>query len=281
MTINEIKDKLQIASIVDKYIYINVAVFIVALSINAINFLQNNTSNFVIDYFALSERSSEYLYKPYTFITYGFLHLGFIHLLFNLIALYFLGNLFLDFFSEKKFILYYILGSVFGGIFFVLSYNYFPAFNNSNGVLFGASAAISSILVGLATYMPNYEINIRLIGYVKLWVLTAIFIVLSFIMIPDGNAGGQFAHLGGVFIGFVLTRYFNTDRRTTVQTKKKHNLKTVYKATKKSEDFGASNHQKKIITQRKIDALLDKISKSGYDSLTDSERDFLASASKK
>ncbi len=280
MTINEIKDKLQIASIVDKYIYINVAVFVATLSINTMNALQNSKSNFIINYFTLSEKSSEYLYKPYTFITYGFLHLGFIHLLFNLIALYYLGNLFLNFFSKKKFVLYYILGSIFGGIFFVLSYNYFPVFKNSNAVLFGASAAISSILVGLATYMPNYEINIRLIGYVKLWIITAIFIVLSFVLIPNGNAGGQFAHLGGAFIGFILTRYFNTNR-TIVQKKKKSNLKTVYKATNKSEDFGISNYQKKVVQQRKIDALLDKISKSGYDSLTDNEREFLASASKK
>lgn len=281
MTVNEIKEKLQNTSIVDKYIYANVVVFVVALTINALKFLQSGNSNFIVSYFALSVDSSEYLYKPYTFITYGFVHFGFIHLIFNLIALHYLGNLFIDFFSERKFIIYYLLGSVFGGVFFVLSYNFFPVFKDTNGVLVGASAAISAILVGLATYMPNYEINLRLIGYVKLWIITAIFIFLSVVLIPNGNAGGQLAHLGGAFIGFVLTRYFYREQKQERKSKTRSNLKTVYTSKEKSEDFGLSNHQKKIVQQRKIDTLLDKISKSGYESLTEKERSFLASASKK
>jgi hypothetical protein len=142
----------------------------------------------------------------------------------------------------------------------------------------GASASISAILVGLATHIPNYKLNLRLIGPIKLWVLTAIFIFLSVFLIPNGNAGGQLAHLGGAFIGFLLTKYFS------VQKTKQTNLKTVYKSSdtlKMNDDFGLSNHQKQKIRQRKIDSLLDKISKSGYESLTEKERLFLASESKK
>ncbi len=280
MTINEIKRKIQTLSIVDKFIYANVFMFVITYAVHALGTLQMNNGNFVISYFALYANPEEYLYKPYTFITYGFVHLGFIHFIFNLITLHYLGNLFIDFFSAKKFILYYVLGSIFGGLFFVWSYHYFPVFKNTSGILVGASASISAILVGLATYMPNYEIKFRLIGYIKLWIVAAIFVFLSVVLIPKGNAGGQLAHLGGALIGFVLTTYFYKEKPKK-KRKQKTNLKTVYTSKEKSEDFGLSNYQKNQIRQRKIDTLLDKISKSGYESLTKEEREFLASASKK
>ena len=279
MTVEEIKKRLENSSIVDKFIYINVAIFIIALILNSFVHLSNGSSNIIVDLFALNKNSATYLYKPYTFITYGFLHIGFIHILFNLITLYYLGNLFLNFFSNKKFIIYYILGTIIGGVLFVLSYQYFPVFKNSQGILLGASAGISSLLVGLATYTPNYEINLRLIGYVKLWILALIFIVLTIVLIPNGNAGGQISHLGGALIGFLLTKYY-TNQKSNPYKKSKSNLKTIYKAKEKSDDFGLTIHQKKIIKQRRIDRILDKISKSGYDSLNKEERDFLANASK-
>ncbi len=278
MTINEIKKRIQEANIIDKFIYINVGVFIIAFVINSYQFLNTNNTNFIIDFFALSKNSTEYLYKPFTFITYGFLHLNFIHILFNLIALYYLGNLFIRYFSSKKFIIYYIVGSVFGGLFFVFSYQYFPVFKNSQSVLLGASAGISALLVGLSTKTPNYEINLRFIGYVKLWILTLVYLVLTVILIPNGNAGGQISHLGGAFIGFILTKYYIN---LNTKPSSKSNLKTVYKSKEKSDDFGMSLHQKNIIKQRKIDAILDKISKSGYESLDKQERDFLTNASGK
>ena len=278
MTVEEIKEHIQKASVVDKFIYINLSVFVVAFILNTFAFLNASQSNFIINYFALNKNYSEFIYKPYTFITYGFLHIGFIHILFNLITLYFLGNLFLNFFSSKKFITYYILGSIFGGTLFILSYQYFPVFKNSNGVLLGASAGISALLVGLATLTPNYEINLRFIGYVKIWILTAIYITLTVVLIPNGNAGGQISHIGGAITGFILTKYFANNSFIKKNYKSKSNLKTVYKAKEKSDDFGMSAHQKKIIKQRKIDSILDKISKSGYESLNKEERDFLTNA---
>ncbi len=265
------------ASIVDKFIYINLGVFILVYIVNTFTHLNNGANNFVINFLALSKEPKQFLYKPYTFITYGFLHVNFIHILFNLIALYYLGNLFTNFFTSKRFVTYYILGSLFGGLLFVISFNYFPIFKNSSGILLGASAGISALLIGLATKVPNYEIKIRFIGFVKIWILALVYILLSIILIPNGNAGGQFAHLGGAFIGFLLTTYFEKNKHPK---KNKSNLKTVYKSKNKSEDFGLSVHQKKILKQRKIDTILDKISKSGYDSLTQTERDFLANISK-
>jgi len=279
MTVDELKEHLKKSSIVDKFIYINVALFVAALILNSFVHLNNGNSNIIVDYLALNKNATEFLYKPYTFITYGFLHIDFIHILFNLITLYFLGNLFLNFFTPKKFIIYYILGTISGGLLFIISYQYFPVFKNSSGILLGASAGISSLLVGLATYTPNYEINLRLIGYVKLWILTLIFIILTIILIPNGNAGGQISHIGGALVGFLLTKFY-VNQKSNPYKKSKSNLKTVYKAKDRSDDFGKTIHQKRIIKQRKIDTILDKISKSGYESLSKDERDFLSNASK-
>ena len=281
---NSIKERINQASIVDKFIYLNLIVFVIAFTLKSFAYLNNSTSSFVINYFALSKDASQYMFKIYTFISYGFLHVDFIHLLFNLVAMYYLGNLFLQFFSAIKFIQYYLLGSIFGGIFFVVSYQYFPVFKNSPGVLLGASAGISALLVGLATKMPNYEINLRFIGYVKLWILTLVYIVLTIMLIPSGgNAGGQISHLGGAAIGYILTAYFSNSTigfNLKKTYKSKSNLKMVYKAKEKSSDFGLSMHQKKIRKQRKIDAILDKISKSGYNSLNKEEQNFLENANR-
>jgi len=282
MTINQIKEKIRTASIVDKFIYINLIIFIIAALTGSFNHLQQNSSNFMLSFFAFDANASNLFLKPHTFITYGFLHLDFLHILFNLIALYYIGNLFVSYFSSRNFVIYYILGSIFGALLFLMSFHYFPVFSARSGKLIGASAGVTAIFVGLATFIPNYEINLRFIGYVKLWILAAIFVFLSTIMIRNGNEGGQISHLGGALIGFILTKFvMNRERTPKSARKSKSNLKTIYSAKNKSDDFGLSNHQKELVNQRKIDTLLDKISKSGYESLTKKERDFLASVNEK
>ncbi|MEE9348480.1 MAG: rhomboid family intramembrane serine protease [Flavobacteriaceae bacterium] len=276
MTFLKIKEKLQSANIVETFIYINLGFFLVAAITHSFVHLQQGSTNFMLLLFAFD--ANNLFPNIFTFITYGFLHLDFIHILFNLIALYYIGNLFTAYFSDRNFVLYYVLGSIFGALAFLASFHYFPVFNNKSGVLIGASAGVTAIIVGLATHIPNYEMNFRFIGYVKLWVIAAFFVVMSIILIKNGNEGGQIAHLGGAFIGFILTKFFyHRITATAKQKNQKTNLKTVYKAKNKSKDFGLSNHQKGIIKQQKIDALLDKISKSGYETLSQEERDFLAS----
>ncbi|MCF6350314.1 MAG: rhomboid family intramembrane serine protease [Flavobacteriaceae bacterium] len=275
--LNQIKEKIKTVNSIERLIYAIITVFIVQNLAGTFSFFQNKyVGNFIVDYFSLAV-SSNFLIKSYTLITYSFLHGGFIHLIFNLIMLYYIGNLFLDYFDKKKLLIYFFLGSIFGGLFFILSYNYFKVFENENAYLVGASASITAIMVGLAAYIPNYEMNFRFIGFVKLWILTVVWVFLSFILIPNGNAGGQIAHLGGAFIGFVLTKYiFNENKsKFTFNKVKQTNLKTVYKTT----NF-YSNYQKEKIKQRKIDRLLDKISKSGYEVLSDDEKSFLDSVSK-
>jgi membrane associated rhomboid family serine protease len=233
----------------------------------------NNATNFIIKYFGLYADLKVFSTHFYSLITYNFLHVRFFHLLFNLVVLYYIGNVFLSFFNEKQFHIYFLLGGIVGGLFFIIASNFL--FNASTNVLIGASASITAILVGLATKVPNYEINIRFIGYVKLWIIALIWIAISFVSIPSANSGGQIAHLGGAFFGFIYT--YLTERNLLPKWRKKNTLKTVYKKS----DYGLSKHQKDRLHQQKVDYLLDKISKSGYNSLSKAEREFLARASKK
>ncbi len=271
---NKIQEKLSHATIVDKTIYLLVVLFVVAyIAFTLQNIDQPYLWNFLTNNFTLKAGQVFKISGIYTYVTYAFMHFGFFHLLMNLIVLYYIGNLFITYFNERKFIIYYLFGAIFGGVFFVLSANFW--FLNNQVSLAGASASITALLVGLAVKMPYYKIHIRFIGFVELWILAIIWIAFSFISIPNGNAGGQIAHLGGAFFGWIYT--YLEDKKYFPIKKNKSNLKTVYKKS----DYGLTKHQKDRLHQQKVDYLLDKISKSGYNSLSKSEREFLARASKR
>ncbi len=279
--IDQLKYRYQAANIVEKLIAINVVTFLVTYLFNTLSFLFNMPGNFIIDWFALSPNFNSFLYKPWTIITYGFLHSGFIHILFNLIFLFYIGNLFLDFFTSKQFLAYYFMGILGGGIIYMISYNFLPALKHQDAILVGASAGVMAILVGIASHIPNYSINLRFIGSVKLLYIAIVFVVLDIVQIPIENAGGHLAHLGGASIGYLLTSFgYKGDGIIQLveglfQPKKKKPFKTVYKNKPKSTTKTTSHNH-----QQKIDAILDKISKSGYDTLTKEEKDFLFKAGK-
>jgi len=280
--IYSIKNKYLTGSIVEKIILINIAVFIIVYLFNTILFLMKIDGNFMINWFALSPHFNTFITKPWTIISYGFLHHGFFHILFNLIVLYYFGNLFLDFFSSKQFLSYYFLGIISGGIIYLLSYNYLPALKTQESVLVGASAGVTAILIGLATHIPQYALRFQFIGNIKLLYIAIVFIAIDIIQIPNGNAGGHLAHLGGAFMGYVLTKYFNQAQgfiswmENIFQQKKDPHLKTVYKRKKTSVSKAKNPKEQQI----KIDRILDKISKSGYETLTKEEKDFLFKAGK-
>ncbi len=273
MNFNQLLHKIKNWNVVEKYIYTIIGVFILTYGVQSLSVLAGNSKeNFFISNFGLQAGWSFLKYHFYSFFTYSFIHIRFFHLLFNLMVLYYIGNLFLSFFKEKDFHIYFFFGAFFGGVFFVLA-NYF-LLDNGNSILIGASASITALLVGLAVKAPNYQIHIRFVGYVKIWILTLIWLAISFVSIPTANAGGQIAHLGGAFFGLVYTLL--QESSFSFKQNKSH-LKTVYKKS----DFGLSKHQKDRLHQQKVDFLLDKISKSGYNSLSKAEREFLARASKR
>ncbi len=277
-----ILEKIQIqfknANIIEKLIYINISVFLLIFIFNTLKFLFEANSNFIVNWFTLPATFDSFISKPWTIITYGFVHISFIHILLNLIALFFTGNLFLEYFTPKQLITFYVFGTVFGGVTFLISYNYFPVLANdsSNSILLGASAGISAIFIGIATYIPNYQFKIPLIGFIKVWYLAGIWVVLDIIQIPAGNSGGHIAHLGGALFGFL---YINQASNTEILVWKKiisffrikrKPLKTVYKTRKNTRNKINSN-----ANQQKINHILEKISKSGYDALSEEEKAFL------
>jgi membrane associated rhomboid family serine protease len=273
--INEIKLRYKGGNIVEKIIYINLAVFV--LTILSSLFKGPGEINLLFEWFSLDDTFASLFLKPWTIISYGFLHDGFLHVLFNLITLYFIGNLFLEYFSQKQLLTFYILGSFFGGILYLLSQNYFPLFEEKSSLLVGASAGISAIFIGIATYIPNYQLKIRFIGFVKLWHLAAVYIIFDILGLVGGNAGGNFAHLGGSLFGFLYVNQAS-NKEILIFNKilsffkfKKKPLKTVYKS-KKTTPKSTTNTS---LNQKEIDKILDKISKSGYDTLTKEEKEFL------
>ena len=272
-----IKQKYLTGNIVEKIIFINIAVFIFTYLLNTLSFLLEMDGNFIINWFALRPHFDTLLFKPWTIFSYGFLHSGFFHILFNLLFLYYFGNLFLDFFSRKQFLAYYFLGIISGGLIYILSYNYLPALKTQETVLVGASAGVTAILIGIASHIPNYTLRFQFIGNIKLLYIAIAFVALDIIQIPNGNAGGHLAHLGGALVGFLLTSYFQQGTgfiqwlENLFLRKEQKPLKTVYKSKKST----GTNERNPKNQQIKIDRILDKISKSGYETLTKEEKDFL------
>ncbi|MGY5351328.1 rhomboid family intramembrane serine protease [Wenyingzhuangia sp. IMCC45533] len=277
---SQIKYKYQSGSIVEKLIAMNIVFFILTYFVGGLGHLFNQSGNIFYQYLALPASFSMFLLKPWTIVSYGFLHSGFIHLLFNLITLYYIGNLFLDYFIPKKLLTFYLLGTIFGGVLFMLGYSYFPALRNSNSTLVGASAGVTAILVGLATYAPKYEIKFRFIGYIKLSYIAIGFVVWDLISLGTTNTGGHLAHLGGALYGFLVVYYDGYFKLPSFKQKnifkKKNPLKTSYKSTHRKNTQNSSTDN-----QEKVDKILDKISKSGYESLSKEEKAFLFKQGKK
>lgn len=281
--IKDLKYRYNTGNIVEKLIYLNVALFICTLLISVLQGLYKGEMNFIMEWFSLDNDINALFRKPWSILSYGFLHAGFLHILMNMIVLYFIGNLFLEYFTEKQLLNFYILGTLFGGIFFLFSQNYFPLFEGKSTVLVGASAGISAIFIGISTYMPNYQIKLRFIGFVKLWYLAAFWIGLDILGLIGSNAGGHFAHLGGALFGFIYVSRASNKEISFLNnlwgmfSSKNKKMKTVYKSsTKRKNNVNNTNSN-----QVKIDTILDKISKSGYDTLTKEEKDFLFKQGKK
>ena len=278
----------------EKLIALNIAIFAIMVLFNAIfRSFNGHAPTFFYDYFALPN-GTEVLYKPWTIITYAFIHGDFWHLIFNCLILYFTGRIFYNFFTEKQFITVYTYGILAGAILFLVAYNVLPAFSKHPAILMGASAAVLAVLAAGATYAPNMIINLFGVLPIKYWILTVLLVISYVAAIQQGsNVGGNFAHIGGVLIGYLFVNQLQKgtdigigferfwDRLVAYFTpKKKSPLKTVYKNKQTKRSTKKASTQTASEKQRKVDGILDKISKSGYESLTKEEKDFLFKAGK-
>ncbi len=289
----QIKRDFRFGSNLTKLIYLNIAIFLAIKVLYIFLFLFNVTDNNIIVYWlSLPSDYSKLLIRPWTIITYQFLHEGFLHILFNMLWLYWFGKIFLEFLSQKKLIAIYLLGGIFGGLFFVIAYNIFPAFASvkSEAIALGASASILAIVTTISFYVPNYTIRLMFIGNIKLKYIALFSILLDILSIAGENSGGHIAHLGGAFFGFLMYLQLKQGKNinfidnilSRIQNifKPKPKMRVEYKTQKPPRNDMDYNKQK-VEKQKQIDAILDKIAKSGYNSLTKTEKEILFSASKK
>jgi membrane associated rhomboid family serine protease len=263
------------------------------IGINIIAFLLINIIDIIAKYLfntnVISFYSDEYLSLPaalpkllthfWTPVTYMFMHAGIWHILFNMLWFYWFGMIFEEYLGKKRTLGLYLMGGLAGAFLFVFSYNIFPFFTHVNAAaattLVGASASVMAIIVATATLLPDYTISLILIGPVKLKWLALFFVIMDFLGIAGLNAGGELSHLGGALLGFVYIKQLQKGHdwigAIAKLFKPKSKLKVVANnLSRKTSDFPR---------QEEIDLILDKISRSGYDSLSKQEKEILFRAS--
>lgn len=281
--LDDLKLQYKTGGMVQKLIFWNIGCFLLSL----VFFYSFSVGSFQIPtWIALSSDLGTFIRTPWTLVTFNFFHYGFFHLIFNLIVLHFSGRLFSTYFTDKQLLGVYVLGGIFSGITFMLSY----IIIGKAGLLVGASGAIMAILLSATTYAPFMLLRIPLIGIVKLWHVTFVILLIDLIQLPLDNTGGHIAHLGGALFGFLYIKLLQsgTDLSKGIsmildffvnlsKPKKKTPFKKVHRNTTKKT---VNSFSEKDITQKQIDDILDKISKSGYDSLTKEEKEFLFKAGK-
>ncbi|MCY1479158.1 Rhomboid family protein [compost metagenome] len=284
--IDDLKMQYKTGGITQQLIFWNIGI---AIPLFLLYSFSSDTYLSIMSWLQLTSDPSEFIVKPWTILTYGFLHVGILHLLFNMIMLNFAGRLFLTFFTQKQFLGVYILGAIFAGLVFIGSFFLF----NVKAPIIGASGAIMAVLIGSATYAPLYQIRLLLIGTVKLWHIAFVFLILDLIQLPTDNMGGHIAHLGGALFGFAYIKILQngTDLSLIVtkiidffanlfKPRKGTPFKKVHRNVSQPKPKTASKIVVKDKTQQQIDEILDKISQSGYDSLTKEEKEFLFKAGK-
>ena len=284
--LDEIKHTFKHGSVLTRLIYINVGAFLL-MKIVGVFFYLAGQHNFLIEWLSLPSDLGVLKTRPWTIVTYMFMHAGFIHLLFNILGLYWFGKLFLNHFEGAKLLSVYLLGGFAAGLLYLIAYNVFPAFMGTRAILLGASGSIFAILMAAAFYDPERQLLIPLIGTFALKYIAAFYVVLSIIGISASNAGGNIAHVGGAFWGWFyihqlgkgkdlgagfVTFIDRIGKNITQAMKPKETMKVSFKQAPR-DDY--EYNRQKHIQQEEMNIILDKIAKSGYDSLSKNEKEIL------
>lgn len=275
--IDDLKRQYKTGGFAQKIIFWNIGVFIlmfvlekVSISVYSLLFANLAVSSFDVVTF----------WKVWTYFTYSFLHADIWHLLMNMILLHFVSTLFATYFSQKQFLTLYLLGAFCGALFFVL----LSSFLAVGSVLVGASAAIMAPIIGLAYYAPNMELRLALVGRVKMWHIAAFIVALNLFQLSSSNVGGLIAHLGGASVGIVYMMCLKNGSDLSCifdgvvnlfRKKSGTSFKKVYVNKQKPTSKTSHLNKDELTNQQKIDVILDKISKSGYESLNKEEKEFL------
>ena len=279
----DIQYKLKRLNPLELIIVINIVVYVIGFLMTQIFKITDS-----LNWLKLPSNFVEFLYKPWTIITYGFTHYGFFHILFNLLVLYFVSRIILNLFKPKMALSIYFLGIIAGGLSFLLVYNVLPpSILNYVSGLVGASAGVRALVIFICAYMPQTEVRLAFWN-VKLLYIGIALVIIDVVGLWSTNQGGSVAHLGGSLLGYIYAvqlakgndigvgfERFMEWFESLFKAKKRSPLKTVYKGKPNT----VAGHNKKEFNefskQKQIDSILDKIGKSGYESLTKEEKEFL------
>ncbi|MEA1887948.1 MAG: rhomboid family intramembrane serine protease [Bacteroidota bacterium] len=275
-----------------KLIYINSAIFLVMAILQIVAILANKPgiSASVVEFLAVPASFSALILKPWTVFTYMFLHEGFFHVLFNMLWLYWFGRIFSDYFDQKKLVSVYIMGGLSGALLYILSFNIFPAFSEviNVSIALGASASVMAIVVATAAYVPDYSVHLFLLGRVKIKYIAIGIFLLTSVFDFSVNTGGKIAHIGGAILGYVYAVRYRKGKDTgkwinrTIDAiatwfKPREKMEVSYKKPMTDLEY----NKMKADYQEKVNQILEKISKGGYDSLTKEEKEILFKESQK
>jgi len=273
-------------STLTRLIFINISVFLLITIIAGIGFLLNNPeiAGKSLDLFSVPASFTVLLSRPWTLITYMFTHKDVWHILFNMLWLYWFGRIFLEYLDGRKLVAVYLLGGISGALVYILSFNIFPAFTGilSESVAIGASASVMAVVIAIATYVPDYTIQLFLFGRIKIKYMALAIFILTSVMDFSINSGGKLAHIGGAFFGYFyivnlrhgrdIGKGFNQILDFVAMIfKPGKKLKVTHKKVATEYEYNKT----KAEHQKRINNILDKISKGGYDSLTKEEKEAL------
>lgn len=290
VSINSIKNLLKGKDALFTLIFINVAIFLVCAVLRVFGVLFEVHFPNLSLFFEVSSNVKIAFTHIWTLFTYMFLHYEVFHILFNMLMLYWFGQVFKTYFTEKNLVAVYILGGIAGAVFYILTFNTVPYFvKQGDSFMIGASASVMAVIFASAFYNRNLEIGLLLIGRIKISYVAIFIFVLDFIALGgDSNIGGHVAHIGGAIFGYFfvvqykkgkdITRWLNILIDKVVNLfKPKPKMRVTYQRTKTDEQF----NQERYTNTQEVDRILDKIKQSGYTSLSDTEKKKLFDASDK
>lgn len=294
MAVTDLKNKFLQYATLQRLIVLNIVIFLIInlldVGFTLFSYPDEYISSGFDKWLAVPSSLPVLITRPWTIITYEFMHYGIFHILFNMLWLYFMGRLFVEYLGGKKLLAVYLVGGIAGAALYIAAYNIFPVFANAvhSSFALGASASVLAITAAIATLIPNYSVNLFFPGFiVKLKYIALFQFAVDLLSITGSNAGGSIAHVGGAIFGFVFTRQLQRGNDLTLWMQKitgsiqnifnnKQPVRVVHRRSNRDDDF----KRKKAQNQEVIDRILDKISKSGYSSLTAEEKEMLFNASK-
>lgn len=287
--VNDFKSMFLKKDLIMRLILINVIVFVFALLVNVFCLLlqlPNPVEYIIREFLMLPSNLRTLAFTPWSIITYMFLHSGIFHILFNMLVLYWFGNILQEYLGKQKFIYTYFLAGIFGGLFYVFCYNVFPYFSSTvaSSKALGASAAVMGVVFASATLLPNYSVVLAIFGPVRLKYIAFFYLLIDLVGISSSNAGGHLAHIGGALFGFLFIKQLqNGNDWTKFPSKIVDGISNIFKPKKMKVAYknpSTNTTKKQEVTQAEIDKVLDKISQSGYENLSAKEKEILFKAGK-